>query len=103
MSHTSGVAGFDTPVPLETMCDWEEAVSLLAKQKPWWEPGTCSGYHALTFGYLLGETGTTNNRKDHRCLFREEVAVPLGADFEIGVPESDEVRVAQMIPMPETK
>lgn len=103
MSHTSGVAGFDTPVPLETMCDWEEAVSLLAKQKPWWEPGTCSGYHALTFGYLLGELVRRITGKTIGAFFREEVAVPLGADFQIGVPEADEIRVAQMIPMPEIK
>jgi CubicO group peptidase (beta-lactamase class C family) len=103
MSHTSGVAGFDTPVPLETMCDWVEAVSLLAKQKPWWEPGTCSGYHALTFGYLLGELVRRITGKTIGTFFREEVAVPLGADFHIGVREADEVRVAQMIAMPETK
>ena len=54
-SHTSGLAGWEEKITPEVLFDWDKAVSLLAAQKPWWEPGTKSGYHAITHGYLLGE------------------------------------------------
>src|SRR6187551_3037701 len=48
MAHTSGLSGWEAPMTLEDLCDWETATSRLAAQAPWWEPGTASGYHALT-------------------------------------------------------
>jgi CubicO group peptidase (beta-lactamase class C family) len=55
LGHTSGLSGWSEPVALEELADWERCTSLLAAQEPWWEPGTRSGYHALTHGYLVGE------------------------------------------------
>ena len=55
LSHTSGLAGWDTPITLEDFYDWDKITGLLAAQKPWWIPGAASGYHAFTHGYLLGE------------------------------------------------
>ena len=55
LSHTSGLAGWDTPITLEDFYDWDKVTGLLATQKPWWEPGTASGYHMFTHGYLLGD------------------------------------------------
>jgi CubicO group peptidase (beta-lactamase class C family) len=81
------------------VCDWEKATSLLAAQAPWWEPGTASGYHALTQGYLVGEVirraagGVTVGE-----LFAKEIAGPLGADFHIGTPPEHDARVALVIP-----
>ncbi|MGC8490280.1 MAG: serine hydrolase domain-containing protein [Syntrophobacteraceae bacterium] len=96
LSHCSGLSGFAEPLPLEALYDWERIVRALARQKPWWEPGTRSGYHAVTFGYLLGELVRRATGKTLGAFFREEVAVPLGADFHIGLPEEHEGRVAQM-------
>ncbi len=98
LSHTSGLPGFDTPIKAEDLYDWNYIVSLLAAQKPWWEPGTRSGYHMVSFGYLLGElvrrvSGTSLGR-----FFREEVAIPLKADFHIGFSEELDFRVAELIP-----
>ena len=64
LSHTSGVSGWQEPITIEDLYDWDKATSLLAAQAPWWEPGTASGYHALNFGHLIGElirrtTGTS--------------------------------------------
>jgi CubicO group peptidase (beta-lactamase class C family) len=80
--------------------DWEKATSLLAAQEPWWEPGTASGYHAITQGYLIGEvvrrvTGTTIGQ-----FFADEIAGPLGADLHIGTPAEHDGRVALVIPPP---
>ena len=55
MSHTSGVSGWDQPVTVEDIYDWEKSTARLAAQAPWWEPGTASGYHALNQGHLVGE------------------------------------------------
>ena len=55
MSHTSGVSGWERPFAVEDMYDWDSATAKLAAQAPWWEPGTASGYHAFTQGYLVGE------------------------------------------------
>jgi CubicO group peptidase (beta-lactamase class C family) len=98
MSHSSGLSGWTEAVTVDDVCDWERSTSLLAAQEPWWEPGTASGYHALTHGHLMGEIV---RRVDGRTLgrfFAEEVAGPLGADFFIGLPESEEPRVAEMVP-----
>jgi len=100
MGHTAGLPGWTEHLEPEWQADWERCTSMLAAQEPWWEPGTASGYHAVTQGYLIGEvvrriTGTTIGR-----WFAEEVAAPLGADFFIGLPESEDHRVSMVIPPP---
>ena len=75
MAHTAGLAGWAEPIEEADLYDWEKATSLLAAQAPLWEPGTASGYHALTQGYLVGEVirrvtgGTTVGQ-----LFAKEIA-----------------------------
>jgi CubicO group peptidase (beta-lactamase class C family) len=55
LSHTSGVSGWDEPFAVEDLYDWERSTAQLAGQAPWWEPGTASGYHVVSYGHLLGE------------------------------------------------
>jgi CubicO group peptidase (beta-lactamase class C family) len=102
LSHTSGLAGFADPIPAEALYDWDRIVHLLAAQAPMWEPGTQSGYHALTFGHLLGEVVRRVTGRTLGTFFREEVAEPLGADFHIGLTEEHEPRVGEIIPPPAT-
>ncbi len=98
--HTSGLSGWEEPLAVAQLADWERCTSLLAAQAPWWEHGTASGYHAVTQGYLIGEivrriTGTPIGQ-----FFRETVTDPLGADFHIGLPPDANGRVAPLIPPP---
>ena len=98
MSHTAGLSGFDPAITATDLYDWDRICAHLAAQIPWWEPGTQSGYHAITQGYLIGEivrrvTGCSIGR-----FFKDEVAGPLGADFHIGLPASEDGRVADLIP-----
>jgi len=100
LSHTSGVSGLEQPAVVEDLYDWDKSTSRFAAQAPWWEPGTASGYHALNFGHLVGEvlrriTGTTLKH-----FVAEEIAWPLGADFQIGAAEGDWERIANVIPPP---
>ena len=98
MSHTSGLSGWEVPVTVEDVCDWDKATSLLAEQAPWWEPGTASGYHAATQGFLVGEVVRRISGKSLGTFFADEVAGPLGADFHIGLPASEDHRVSRVIP-----
>ncbi|TLN17042.1 beta-lactamase family protein, partial [bacterium] len=104
LSHTAGLPAVDAmPLPMETMSNWDKMVELLAAQKPWWEPGKEWGYHAFTFGNLVGEVVRRITGKTLGNFFREEVAEPLGADFHIGLPAKHEPRVAEILPPPELK
>ncbi len=100
MSHASGVSGLDQPAPIEVLYDWEQATSRMAAQAPWWEPGTASGYHALNYGHLVGEVVRRISGKPLKQFVAEEIAGPLGADFQIGAAESDWDRIAPVVPPP---
>jgi CubicO group peptidase (beta-lactamase class C family) len=100
MSHAAGLSGWKEKITTEDLYDWEKMTSLLAAQAPYWEPGTAPGYHALTQGYLVGEVIRRVTGKSLGTVFREEIAEPLGADFWIGLPASEDHRVAELIPPP---
>jgi CubicO group peptidase (beta-lactamase class C family) len=100
LGHTSGLSGWQEPLALEELADWERCTSLLAAQAPWWEPGTKSGYHAVTQGYLVGEVVARIAGVSVGRFFKENVADPLGADFHIGLPPEADPRVVPLIPPP---
>jgi CubicO group peptidase (beta-lactamase class C family) len=100
MSHTSGLAGWNTPFAIPDVYDLERSTAALGAQAPWWEPGTASGYHALTFGHLLGEVVRRVTGKSLTQFVEEEIAGPLDADFRIGAREADWGRCAEIIPPP---
>ncbi|HEV7726915.1 MAG: beta-lactamase [Modestobacter sp.] len=100
MSHTSGVSGWDAPFAVEEMYDWESSTARLAAQAPWWEPGTASGYHANNQGHLLGEVLRRIDGRPLKQYVAEELAGPLGADFQIGAREEDWSRIAPVVPPP---
>ena len=100
MSHCAGLSGFAEPMRPEDIYDWELCVTRLAAQAPFWAPGTAPGYHALTQGYLVGEVVRRITGKSLGTTFREVFAEPLGADFHIGLPASEDDRVAQLVPPP---
>ena len=100
MGHTAGLSGWEEPITTEQLADWELCTELLAAQKPWWEPGTGSGYHAVTQGYLIGEIVRRITGESLGQWFAREVAKPLDADFHIGLPESEDHRVSDVIPPP---
>lgn len=100
MSHTAGLPGWTAPITIEDLYDWEKVTSLLAAQEPWWEPGTASGYHAVTQGYLVGEVVRRVTGQTLGTFFRDQVARPLGADFHIGLDPAEFDRVSNVIPPP---
>lgn len=100
LSHTSGVSGWDQPVAITDLYDWEKSTAMLAAQAPWWEPGAHSGYHALNQGHLVGEVIRRVTGKKLGEFLRDEVTGPLDIDFHIGLPPSEFGRVSNVIPPP---
>src|SRR5438552_16946571 len=100
MSHSAGLSGWKEKITGAVLYDWDKVSALLAAQAPYWEPETAPGYHALTQGYLVGEVVRRITGRSLGTVFREEIAEPLGADFHIGLPASEDHRVADLIPPP---
>jgi len=101
LSHSAGLPGLDEPVTGDALYDWEWMTGALARQAPWWAPGTQSGYHAVTQGHLIGEIVRRVTGQTIGNFFRREIAEPLGADFHIGTPVAAEPRIANLIPPPQ--
>ena len=100
LSHTSGVSGWDPPVVLDDVYDWEKSTARLAAQAPWWEPGAGSGYHSLTYGHLIGEVIRRITGQRLGEFFAAHIAGPLRADFQIGLAPSEFPRVSNVVPPP---
>ena len=98
LNHQSGVVGVREMLPMGAFLDWDEMVACYAAEAPFWVPGTRHGYHAHSFGFLVGEVirRITGARIDE--FFATEVAGPLGLDLWIGLPEAEHHRVAQLLP-----
>ncbi|MFE9817428.1 serine hydrolase domain-containing protein [Streptomyces sp. NPDC005773] len=97
LSHRAGLAGLRAPHTLAELYDWELTTARLAATEPWWEPGTRSGYHALTYGFLVGEVIRRVSGLLPGEFLRREVTGPLGIDFTVGLPEKEAVRVAELV------
>lgn len=98
--HTSGVSGWQQKMTWSDIFDFEKATALLAQQKVWWEPGTASGYHSMNMGHLVGAVVQRVTGKSLKEFVAEEIAGPLGADFQIGAKEQDWSRISNVIPPP---
>jgi CubicO group peptidase (beta-lactamase class C family) len=100
LSHTSGVSGLDQPAVAADLYDWDKSTARYAAQAPWWPPGSASGYHALNFGHLVGEVVRRITGTPLKQFVADEIAGPLGADFQIGAAERDWDRIADVVPPP---
>ena len=100
LNHQAGLAAVRQPLAPGSFYDWDLMTSALAAEAPFWAPGTQHGYHGLTFGFLVGEVVRRVSGKTLGRFFKDEVADKLHIDFQIGLPEKDEVRVAHCIPQP---
>lgn len=100
MSHSAGLPGMDEPCEGDALYDWDFVTSALARQAPWWTPGTASGYHALTQGHLIGEIVRRVTGQTIGEFFQREIASVLAdeGDFFIGTPESEFDRIGALIP-----
>lgn len=98
MAHSAGLSGIDEPLEPMDVCDFDKIVGLLEKQAPWWEPGSQSGYHALTQGHLQGEILRRITGETMHDFFAREVSGPLGADFHMCLDAEHDSRVGDLVP-----
>lgn len=97
LSHRAGLPAFHAPMPMGAMSDWDAMTTALAAEELWWTPGEKHGYHAFTYGFLAGEVIRRVTGKTVRDYVRDEIAGPLGIDFQIGIPEVDDARCAECL------
>jgi CubicO group peptidase (beta-lactamase class C family) len=101
MTHRAGLAAVEGDLTLEEVCAWDPVCAAIAAQAPEWEPGTEHGYHARSYGWILGEVVRRVTGASLGTYVAQEVAGPLAADFFVGLPESEESRVARLLPAPD--
>lgn len=97
LSHRAGLAWTDGSMSFEDALAWDPVVEALERQAPSWAPGTAHGYHATTFGWLVGEVVRRVSGRSLGSYLREEITDPLGAELFVGLPASEERRVARLV------
>ncbi|GAA2829123.1 serine hydrolase domain-containing protein [Crossiella cryophila] len=96
LSHQAGLPIVDGPLTFAQACAWDPVIRALEAQRPLWTPGTEHVYHAVTYGFLVGELVRRITGKSLGTFFAEEVARPLGLSAWIGLPERHEPRVSKL-------
>ena len=98
LSHRAGLPALQAPIADESIYDWEEMTRLLALEVPAWEPDTAQGYHAFTFGWLLGEVIARVSGQTFAGFVDEHLRRAHGIDLCFGVSDADLPRVAHLEP-----
>ena len=102
IGHEAGLVEIDEKLTLERLHDLDDVARVLARQRPAWPPGTRHGYHAMTLGLYMQELirRVDPAKRTLGRFFHEEIAVPLGLDFYIGLPpEIADERIAKIKPL----
>jgi CubicO group peptidase (beta-lactamase class C family) len=100
LSHRVGLPAVNAELTADQVLAWDPIVEALAAETPFWEPGTKHGYHALTYGWLVGEVIKRVSGRNIGRFVADELATPLGLDVYIGLPESEEERVSRLVTLP---
>lgn len=96
LDHTAGLPAIRDLLPPEALFDWSAMTTALAKEAPWWVPGTKHGYHAVTYGWLVGELIRRVSGKTPGAYFQDHVAGPLALDAHIGLAEAEDARCSEL-------
>ena len=100
LTHTAGLPLVPTGTDVARMCDWEAMVTAMEAETPLWGPGSAVGYHAYTYGWLVGETlrrAAGERHEDAGTVIRRLACLPAGTDdFWLGLPDSEHHRVVTL-------
>jgi CubicO group peptidase (beta-lactamase class C family) len=97
LSHQAGVPGFAEPIDPMLWLDPPACAEAIAALEPLWPPGSASGYHPLTWGYIVGEIARRTSGRTLGSVLREDICAPAGIDFHIGLPDALLPRCAEMM------
>ncbi|HCV00143.1 MAG TPA: serine hydrolase [Dehalococcoidia bacterium] len=101
LTHRVGVPQMPEGITPEAMANWDYMCEAIAALEPLWEPGSQTGYHAYTFGWILGEIIRRVDGRPINQFVQEEICVPLGLDgIHMGVDDANESRVATLVDGP---
>lgn len=98
LNHESALPTLRDPVRPGGFADWDYMIRRMEDEAAFWEPGTRNGYHMINFGWTVGELVRRVSGKSLGTFFREEVAERTGARFWLGLPETEDVHIAPIIP-----
>jgi CubicO group peptidase (beta-lactamase class C family) len=98
LSHQAGLAAVDGELTLAEVLAWDPVVDAIASQAPNWEPGSKHGYHARSFGWILGEILRRVTGISPGAYLARHIAAPLGLRYWVGLPEAEIAGVARVIP-----
>ena len=98
LNHSAGLPALRTEVKEGGFLDWDYMVKLIENEKSFWEPGKETGYHMMTTGWLIGELIRRTTGKSLSEFFNNELRVPYDLNYWIGLPETEDDRVAEIIP-----
>ncbi|EDY86605.1 beta-lactamase [gamma proteobacterium HTCC5015] len=97
LNHRAGLPGANKLLRHNTLHDLGALSGSLASMKPWWEPGSAHGYHAITMGWLVGQLVEHITGESLGRYFKREIADPLDLDIHIGLDEMHHERVAKAV------
>ena len=100
MSHTAGLPGWDHPVEIDDVYNWDVGCAKLAAQAPWWPVGEASGYHLISYNHLVGELVHRVSGKRFEQFFKDEISDPFGIDYHFGISPDVVDRFTPQIPDP---
>ncbi len=98
LDHSAGLPALRTEVKKGGFFDWDYMIKLLENEKPFWVPGEETGYHMMTTGWLIGELVRRVSGKSLGQFFNDEISKPYNLDYWIGLPGSEDGRVAKVSP-----
>ena len=96
LTHQAGLPAIDEELPLGAELEWDIMAGALSRQAPLWQPGEKMGYHAATFGWLVGEVIRRVDGRSVGTFIREEIAEPLGVEFLLGFGPQEDHRVSDL-------
>ena len=95
LNHTAGLPFVPASIGVAELCDWDTMCAAIADLRPAWPPGSRAEYHAMTYGWLVGETAQRATGKAFQKLLDEEIREPLGLEaLYMGIPDSAVARLA---------
>jgi CubicO group peptidase (beta-lactamase class C family) len=98
LSHRAGLAALDQDLTLDEVVAWDPVIRAIEAQRPLWKPGSGHLYHAMTYGWLIGEVMRRITGFTPGAFFRQGLAEPLALQTWIGIPETARASVAWMEP-----
>ncbi len=97
LNHKAAVTGVRRRLLGRSLYNWKTMSNALAAQQPWWEPGSKHGYHALSYGWIMGEIIKSITGKTVGQFVADEIAQPLDIDLHIGMDKKEHSRIAPII------